>query len=98
MLRGIWKFGSRFCVNNSQQFAETYESSPTAQLQGARLRLDIIACVKWSVRGVGVSRASPTSEPVKRDAYVKLPDVVEKDNAARGLLKPLYWLSSACKE
>ena len=39
-----------------------------------------------------------TSGPLKRDNYAKLPDVVEKDNVARKLLKPLYGLSTACKD
>ena len=42
------------------------------------------------------------SVPLKRDAYVKLPPHthtrVEKDNVDRKLLKPLYVLSTACKD
>ena len=38
------------------------------------------------------------SEPLKRDADVKLPDGVEQDNVARKLLKPLYGLSTACED
>ena len=44
-----------------------------------------------------VSRALLRSVPLKRDTYVKLPDVVEKENSARNLLKPLYGMSTACK-
>ena len=38
------------------------------------------------------------SEPLKRDTYVKLPQWAEKDNVARKLLKPLFVLSTACKD
>ena len=38
------------------------------------------------------------SEPLKRDNYLELPDVVENDNIERDLLKPLFGLSSACKD
>ena len=45
-----------------------------------------------------VSRAFLRSEPLKRDTYVQLPKGVEKDNVAWELLKPLYGLSTACKD
>ena len=38
------------------------------------------------------------SGPLKRDAYVKLPNVVEKDNVAWKPLKLLYGLSTAGKD
>ena len=47
---------------------------------------------------MGISRSFPISDPLKRDAYVKLPDGVENGNAARKLLKPLYGLSTACED
>ena len=47
---------------------------------------------------MGVSRAFLRPEPLKLGAYAKLPDAVEQENAARGLLKPLYGLSTACKD
>ena len=38
------------------------------------------------------------SGPLRRDTYVKLPEGVEKGNIARKLLKPLYGMSTACKD
>ena len=45
-----------------------------------------------------VSRAFLRSEPLERDTYVKLPEGVEQENVAWKLLKPLYGLSTACKD
>ena len=45
-----------------------------------------------------VSRAFLRSEPLKRDTYAQLPKGAEKDNVAWKLLKPLYGLSTACKD
>ena len=45
-----------------------------------------------------VSMAFLRSKHLKRDAYVKLPEWVEKCNVARKLLEPLYGLSTACKD
>ena len=45
-----------------------------------------------------VSRAFLRSEHLRRDTYAQLPEGVEKDNVAWGLLKPLYGLSTACKD
>ena len=38
------------------------------------------------------------SEHLKRDTYFKLPAWAEKENVARELQKPLYVLSTACKD
>ena len=45
-----------------------------------------------------VSRAFLRSKPLERNTYVKLPDGVEQKNVAWELLKPLYGLSTACKD
>ena len=69
---------------------ETNESAPSVQLQSIRLVLAVIGYRKWTFREIGVSRAFLSSEPLKRVAYAKLPDGVEKGNVAWKLLKPLY--------
>ena len=58
--------------------------------------LAVTAYRKWDFRAIDVSRAFLMSEPLKRDAYVKLPEWEEKDNVAWELLKPLYGLSTDC--
>ena len=45
---------------------------------------------------MGVSRSFSKSEPLERDTYVKLPDGVEKGNAAWKLPKPLRGRSTSC--
>ena len=45
-----------------------------------------------------VSRAFLRSAPLRRDTYVKLPDVVEKGKADCGLLTPLYGMSTSRKD
>ena len=60
--------------------------------------LDVTGYRKCNFRLMGVSRAFLRSVPLKRDTYVKLPDVVEKENAAWKLLNPLYGLSAECKD
>ena len=73
-------------------------ASPTVQLQSIRIVLAVIAYRKWNFRVMGVSRAFLRSEPLGRDTYVKLPEGVEQENVAWKLLKPLYGLSTACKD
>ena len=62
------------------------------------MRLDVNAYRKRNFRVMDISKALLMSEPLKRDDYVKLPDGVEKVNLARKLLKPLYGMSTACKD
>ena len=45
-----------------------------------------------------VSRAFLRSEPLKRETYVQLPKGVEDDRVAWELSKPLYGLSTECKD
>ena len=92
------KLDSRFRVKCFQEFVKTNESAPTAQLQIVRLLLAVIGYRKWNFRAVDVSRAFLRSVASKRDTFAKLPDVVEKDNVSWKLLKPLYGLSTACKD
>ena len=92
------KSDSGFSVKGSQESPESNASSPTVQLQIIRMRLAVTAYRKLNFRAMDTSRAFPMSGPLKRDAYVKLPVGVEKDNAARALLKPLYGLSAACTD
>ena len=92
------KLDARFRAKCFQEFAESNASAPTVQLQIIRLCLSLIAYRKWNFRVSDVSRAIPRSEHLKREAYVKLPEGVEKGNSARKLLKPLYGLSTACKD
>ena len=47
---------------------------------------------------MGVSREILRSAPSRRDTYVQLPKGVDQDNVAWELLKPLYGLSTACKD
>ena len=98
ILAKIRKLDARFRVNGFQEFVEVNASAPTAQLQGIRLFLDVIVSRKWNFRATDVSRAFSSSVPLKRDACLELLDGVEKDNVARKLLKPLYGLSTACKD
>ena len=95
---GNRKLDARFCVNGFQEFSDPTAPAPTVQLQSIVLRLAVIADRKWNFRVMDVSRAFSMSGPLKRDTYVKLPAWVEKDNVARKLLKPLYGLSTACKD
>ena len=92
------KSDSGFSVKGSQESPESNASSPTVQLQIIRMRLAVTAYRKLNFRAMDTSRAFPMSGPLKRDAYLKLPVGVEKDNAARALLKPPYGLSAACKD
>ena len=80
-----------------QEVVEDNAASPTVQLQSVRIALAVIAYGKWDFRVMDVSRAFLRSEPLDRDTYAKLPDGVEQENAAWGLLKPLYGLSTAYK-
>ena len=68
------------------------------QLQRIRLCLAVTAYRKWDFRATDVSRGILRSEPLKRDTYVQLPKWADGDNVAWGLLKPLYGLSTACKD
>ena len=45
-----------------------------------------------------VSRAFLRLVHLRRDTYVQLPKGAEKDNVAWKLLKPLYGLSTTCKD
>ena len=76
----------------------TNASAPTVQLQRIRVVLAVIAYRRWNFRAVDVSRAFLRSEALKRDTYLELPDVVEKGNIARKLLKPLYGLITDWKD
>ena len=62
------------------------------------MRLALIAYGKWNFRVMDVSWAFLRSGHWKRDTYGKLPEESEKDNVARKLLKPLFVLSTACKD
>ena len=62
------------------------------------MRLSVIAYGKWNFRVIDASRALLRSEPLKRDTYAKLPEWVEESNVVRNLLKPLYGISTACKD
>ena len=77
------KLDARFCVKGFREFVEPNASAPTVQLQRIRLRLDVIAYRRWNFRAMGVSGAFPMSGHLKRDAYVKLPEV-EKMAMRRG--------------
>ena len=91
------KLDSRFGVKGFQEFAATNAAAPTAPLQIIMLVLDVIAYRKWNFRVMDVSRAFRMSEPLKRDTYVKLSDVVEKDNVAWWILKPMYGVITSRK-
>ena len=45
-----------------------------------------------------VSRDFTRSKPLKRNTYVKLPEGADQENAGCELLKPLYGLSTTCKD
>ena len=75
------KFDDRFRVKGYQEFVETNASSPTVQLQIVRLFLAVIRYRKSDFRAVDVSWEFPRSVPLKRDAYVGLPDGVDKGNS-----------------
>ena len=92
------KLDAGFCVNGFQECVETNASAPTAQLQRIRAALALIACRKWNFRVIDVSWAFLGSVPLHRETYARLPGGVEKGNIARELLKPLYGLSTSCKD
>ena len=92
------KLDSGFCVKGFQEFAEPNASAPKVQLQIARVVLAVIVYRRRNCRALGVSGSFLRSGPLKRDAYAKPHDVVEKDNIARKLLKPLYGMGTACKD
>ena len=92
------KLDSRFRAKGFQEFSESNASAPTVQLQSIRLRLSLIAFRKWDFRVMGFSRAFLRSEHLERETYVQLPKGVEDDRVAWELLKPLYGLSTSCKD
>ena len=53
---------------------------------------------KRDFRVMDVSRAILRSQPLKRDTYVQLPKLVEDDRVAWKLPKPLYGLSTSCRD
>ena len=86
-----------FFVKCFQEFSETNASVPTVQLHRILVALAVIAYRRWDFRAMDAPGDFLRSEPLKRDTYAKLPDVVEKGNIERKLLKPMYRLSTSCK-
>ena len=92
------KLDARFGVKGFREFVETNASDPTVQLQSIRAVLAVIAYRMWNFRAMDVSRVFSRSVPLKLDTYAKPPDGSRSSNIARKLLKPLYGLSTACKD
>ena len=82
------KLDARFCVKGFREFVEPNASAPTVQLQRIRLRLAVIAYLKWNFRVMDVSGAFLRSGLLARQAYTKLPRGKEEDNVAWDLTKP----------
>ena len=89
------KLRAIFCAKGYRDFAESDASAPSVQLRIIRLRLAVISYRKWDFSAMDASRALLRSEPLERDTYVKLPQVLGKDNISQKLLEPLYCLSTA---
>ena len=92
------KLDARFRVKGFQELVEANAAAPTVQLQSIRIALAVIAYRRWNFRVMDVSRAFLRSKPLMRNTFAKLPDGVEQENVAWKLIKPLYGLSTACKD
>ena len=95
---GNRKLDSGFRVKCLQEFTEPNASAPKVQLQIIRLCLAVIAFRKWDFGVMDVSRAFLRPGPLKRETYVQLPKGVEDDRVSWKLSKPLYGLSTSCKD
>ena len=92
------KLDAIFCVKGRRDFAGPTESPPTVQLQSLRLWIAVIAYRKWDFRVTGAPMAFLRSEPLKRDTYPQLPKVADGDTVGCELSKPMYGLSTTCKD
>ena len=77
-------------VKGFHEVLETNASAPTVQLRSIRVVLAVIAYIKWNSREMDVSMSFLRSGPLKRETYAGISNVVEKENVAWGLLKPMY--------
>ena len=91
------KLGARFCVKGFQGLVGDNAAAPTVQLQSIRIALAVIAHRKWNFRAMGDSRAFLRSKPLERD-ICETTGWSGTENAAWKLIKPLYGLSTTCKD